>query len=147
MDRLELERGQVLDRLHVGRWEGQDDELDSHQLLLTPTAGGSFAVSIIARGSPRDVSATLPITVIASQITSSLFPSGVHVNESFNYTITATNSPFAFDVSGLPAGLSLNRSSGVISGEPNATGTFPVTVIAHTSYGDGSAVVAYRRRD
>jgi hypothetical protein len=110
----------------------------------TPIAGGAYSVSLIAKGSPRDVSATLPVTVVASQISSNLFPPSVHVNDSFNYTIAATNNPFAFEVDGLPAGLSVNPSTGVISGAPSTIGTFPVKVISHTSYGDGFATVTIR---
>jgi hypothetical protein len=110
----------------------------------TPTAGGNFPVTIIAHGSRRDVSATLPITVIASRIISSLSPPSVHVGDSFSYTIAATNHPFGFDAAGLPAGFSLDRASGVITGVPSSLGTFSATVTAHTSYGDGSATITIR---
>jgi hypothetical protein len=107
----------------------------------TPTVAGNFMVSIIAHGTPRDATGTLSITVLGSRITSNLHPPSVHVGNSFAYQITATNNPFAFDAVGLPAGLSLNRTSGLISGTPTATGTFSVTLTAHASPGDGSATV------
>jgi hypothetical protein len=110
----------------------------------TPTAGGNFSVTIGAHGSSWNASATLPITVIASRITSNLFPASVHAGDPFSYTIAATNNPFAFDATGLPAGLSLDRSTGVISGALTSTGTVLVNVIAHTPYGDGSAVLTIR---
>src|SRR5882724_1761188 len=109
----------------------------------TPTAGGTYSISLVAHGSPRDATAILTITLIASQITSTFAPS-VHVNDGFNYTITATNHPFAFDVTALPAGLSLDRSTGVITGTLGTLGSFPITVIAHTPYGDGSALITIR---
>lgn len=109
----------------------------------TPTAGGSYSITLVAHGSRRDATATLSVTVIGSQITSAFAPS-VHVNDAFTYKITATNNPFAFDVTGLPAGLSLDRSTGVITGTLGTLGSFPITVIAHTSYGDGSASIIIR---
>ena len=52
-------------------------------------------------------------------------PLGGHVNQAFNATLTATGGvpPYAFSVSAgtLPAGLSLNSSTGVISGTPTVT--------------------------
>lgn len=48
----------------------------------------------------------------------------VNQGQSVSYTITATNSPTSFGASGLPAGLSVNTSSGLISGSiPTNGGT------------------------
>ena len=45
-----------------------------------------------------------------------------------NFTVTATQSPKTFTASGLPAGLTINRNTGVISGTPTGTGTYNVAV-------------------
>ncbi len=60
----------------------------------------------------------------------------------FGYQITATNSPASYNATGLPAWLSVNTSSGVISGTPPQAGTFNVTVSATNAGGTGSASLA-----
>ncbi|MDB5256759.1 MAG: hypothetical protein JWM14_1454 [Chitinophagaceae bacterium] len=62
-------------------------------------------------------------------ITSSLSASG-NVGSAFNYTITASNAPTSYSATGLPAGLSVNTSNGVISGTPTTAATSNVTIKA-----------------
>ena len=106
-----------------------------------PTVAGSFMVAIVAHGTSRDVSGTLPITVLGSSILGNLSPPSVRVGELFSYQIMATKSPSGFDAAGLPAGLLLNRTSGLISGIASVAGVFTVTITAHTAAGDASAIL------
>ena len=69
------------------------------------------------------------VSVLAPVITSSLTASGTY-NSAFSYTITATNTPTNFNATSLPAGLSINTSTGVISGTAGAAGTFTVPISA-----------------
>jgi uncharacterized delta-60 repeat protein len=46
----------------------------------------------------------------------------------FNFTVTATQSPKTFAASGLPAGLTINPTTGVISGTPVGSGSYDVVV-------------------
>jgi hypothetical protein len=70
-------------------------------------------------------------------ITSALAASGQQ-GRSFSYAITADNSPQVFGASGLPAGLSVATNTGAITGTPQATGTFPVTITALNAFGTDS---------
>jgi alpha-galactosidase len=61
---------------------------------------------------------------------------------SFVYAIPATGqAPLTFSVSGLPAGLTLNASSGVISGTAPAAGSYPLSVSVANGSGSASATI------
>lgn len=60
------------------------------------------------------------------------------INLPFSYLITAINSPTSYGAVGLPAGLSVNGSNGLISGIPSVTGTFYITLNAINATGTGT---------
>jgi len=76
----------------------------------------------------------------APAITSPLTAAGVF-NQAFNYTITATNSPDDFDAMNLPANLTTDHPTGLISGLPQVTGVFPVDIAASNAAGTGLAIL------
>lgn len=67
-------------------------------------------------------------------ITSNLTASGT-VGVAFAYGIVATNSPTSYGASGLPAGLTINTTTGVISGTPTTAGVTSVTISATNGIG------------
>ena len=73
-------------------------------------------------------------------ISSSLTAFGT-VGISFSYQILASNSPTAFSATGLPAGLSLNAATGLISGTPTTAGISSITISATNAGGTGSATL------
>jgi uncharacterized repeat protein (TIGR03803 family) len=110
----------------------------------TPTTLGTYPVTISATNGGGTGSATLTINVIVAPppvITSTLSASG-QVGMAFSYQITASNSPASYGASGLPAGLSVNTTNGLISGTPSVTGTFSSTISATNIGGTGSATLA-----
>jgi subtilisin family serine protease/subtilisin-like proprotein convertase family protein len=57
----------------------------------------------------------------------------------FSHQVTASNVPSSFAATGLPPGLSINPSTGLISGKATLAGTFKATVSATNAIGTGSA--------
>src|ERR1035437_9772643 len=108
----------------------------------TPTVSGTFNVAIQAINSSGTCSRTLSIAVVALTpvITSSTTASGQE-GTSFSYSIIGTNAPASYNATGLPSGLSINTSTGVISGTPILAGTYSATISATNTYGAGSATL------
>lgn len=106
----------------------------------TPTVTGTFPVRVVARNLFGSASATIPITINPGAITSADSALGV-IGVPFIYQITANNNPTAYEASGMPPGVGYVVTSGVISGTPTVTGTFPVQVVARNLFGSASTNV------
>jgi hypothetical protein len=114
----------------------------------TPTTAGTVNTTISATNAGGTGSATLVFTISAApvsapSITSALTRSATVGTAISSYTITATNSPTSYNATNLPAGLSVNTSTGVISGTPTTAGTFNTTISATNSGGTGSATLVF----
>src|SRR5438874_5611346 len=108
----------------------------------TPTTAGTYSVSISATNSSGTGSATLTLTIKPPPpvITSATTATGT-VGVAFSYQITATNNPTSFNATGLPAGLTINTTTGVICGTPTTAGTYTVTISATNAGGTGRATL------
>src|SRR5205809_593359 len=109
----------------------------------TPTTAGTYSVTISATNAGGTGSATLTLTINNPPppvITSSATATG-QVGVAFSYQITATNNPTSYNATGLPAGLTVNTSTGLISGTPTTAGTYSVTISATNAGGTGSATL------
>ena len=107
----------------------------------TPTTPGSYTVGLTASNAGGDGTATLTINVQANPnapvITSNLIATG-QIETPFSYQIVASNSPTSYTAANLPAGLSINTSTGLISGTPTVGGTTSATITAVNSFGSDS---------
>lgn len=90
-----------------------------------------------AAPNPRNSSGGASAPVVTSATSA-----GGTVGTPFSYQITATNGPTAYGASGLPTGLSVNGTSGLISGTPTTAGTANVTLSASNTAGSGTASLA-----
>ena len=109
-----------------------------------PTAAGTTSTTIKATNAAgTSTSKTLTTTIVAPpppSITSANTATGT-LGVSFNYQITGSNTPTSFSATGLPSGLSLSATTGLISGAPLSTGTVAATIRAINVGGTGSATL------
>jgi hypothetical protein len=117
----------------------------------TATASGSFNFTVTAadaHGQTGSRAYTFVVAVPTLVITPSVLP-GANMGQSYSQTISASGgtAPYSFAIStgALPTGLTLNPTTGLISGTPTASGAFNVTirVTDSTSGTAGTATIAY----
>ncbi len=93
----------------------------SISVSFKPTASGSRTATVTvtdnATGSPQSVSLS-GTGAVASPVITSATAWNETVGTAVSYPITATNSPTSYGATGLPAGLSVNSATGLISGSP-----------------------------
>jgi hypothetical protein len=108
----------------------------------TPTTAGTSTVTLSATNGAGAGTATLTLTVAPAPpvITSASTASGA-VSVAFTYQVSATNVPTSYSATGLPAGLSVDSSTGLISGTPTTAGTSTVSLSATNSGGSGTATL------
>ena len=80
--------------------------------------------------------ATLPLTILQSlPVITSPRTASVIVSTPFTYQITATNNPLSYSAVGLPTGLAINSTTGLISGTPTVQAYYTVTIGAANATG------------
>ncbi len=109
-------------------------------LAGTPTTAGSYPFSVNVVDANNGI-ATASITLVVTAVLALTFgaPPGGQVGFAYSDTLTAAGGtpPYTWSVSSgaLPAGLTLNASTGVIAGTPTAGGTTSFTVKVTDSAG------------
>jgi len=106
-----------------------------------PLVSGTIPITIGAANRDGSDSQVLRLTIasLAPVITSATTATWTEENPTnFTYTILASNGPTQFGASNLPLGLSIDATTGVISGTPLYGGIFTVPIWANNMWGTGS---------
>ena len=125
----------------------------SGALTGTPAAGGTFTFTVTAKDTDNFTGSTA-YTLTVNAPTIALLPAAgtltATAEAAYTQTFTASGgtAPYTYTETGtLPAGVTFNNTTGVLSGTPTVSGSFPITVKAtDSSTGSGpysSAAVAY----
>lgn len=105
----------------------------------TPAAAAVSTVALAAAnqyGSSPTVNLTLTIGSFSAITSSAALTASI--GSPFSYTLTASNSPISYSLTGLPAGLSFNSTTGVVSGTPSSAGNYTLNATATNSLGVGA---------
>ena len=108
-----------------------------------PAVSGTFPVALSASNAGGTAAKTLALTILPAPpaITSALTVRSTY-GTAFQYLIKARNSPTRYGAAGLPAGLIVDTTTGLISGTAAVSGTFAVSISASNPGGTGSAKLA-----
>jgi large repetitive protein len=107
----------------------------------TPTTAGNASFTITATDANSVTgAANYSLAVAAQSVALALSPSSgaltaATVGNAYNQSVTATNGtgPYTYSGTGLPNGLSINTSTGAITGTPTTAGSYTITVAATDS--------------
>jgi hypothetical protein len=77
--------------------------------------------------------AVAPALRAAAPVVNSILTASGETSTAFSYQITASNTPTSFSAPGLPAGLSVNPTTGVISGTLTTAASTQVIVLTTRS--------------
>ena len=122
-------------------WTSQADKGAHYRVRESLVAGRHLVRELVIERMtrpivPSDTGFAAPVITSAAAATVT-----ATVGAPFVYQIAATNLPNSYAVTNLPAGLSLNTLTGLITGAPTASGTSQFTITASNVAGSDSLVV------
>ena len=96
------------------------------------TSQANWRVDDLTMTVSAEVPAVTPVITSTNAVTATNYVG-------FSYQITASNNPVSYNASGLPSGLTIDTTNGLISGTSQATpGTYTVVLSAINSAGEGT---------
>src|SRR6266540_367149 len=105
--------------------------------------GSAFAIAVWSGGAARAAQTTMTISMAAPPAAARIQPPfviGAQPGKPVLFTVPATGqAPLAFTASGLPAGLMLAGSTGLVTGTAPAAGSYPFTVTVTNAAGAATA--------
>lgn len=108
----------------------------------TPTQTGSFQVNLIGHTSFGDATAILYLDVYPPYLIQASSYSIINIGSGYAHQISANIPATYYSAVGLPAGLEIDPVTGAISGIATLSGTYQITVVAHTPYGNATGIVS-----
>jgi sugar lactone lactonase YvrE len=103
---------------------------------------GSYSVIVSnSGGSVTSNSVTLTVALVSAPIITSATSLTTPPDARMIYNIIATNSTATYGATGLPSGLTVNTTTGVISGSPSPRGVYSVVLSATNVIGTGTATL------
>jgi hypothetical protein len=130
-------------------WVAGDDDSGpglTSQVTFTATAGTIYQIAVDGYTGGSGSTASGAFTLSGSggamaqpPVLTGPASANAAVGLPFSYTITATGNPASFGTTGLPAGLTMNPATGVITGSPAPAGNYLVSLSATNAGGTGTA--------
>jgi LruC domain-containing protein len=118
---------------------GLNFNASTHTISGTVATAGTYNITLLADNFVGSNTKTLVLTVTtpaSPPVITSTLTASTTINQPYTYAITATGSnPITFNASGLPAGLSFNSSTHIISGTPTVAGNYNITLTATNAGG------------
>lgn len=112
---------------------------DTGVMTWTPGLVGTFTLTAFAHNRAGTVSRTFSLTVRdqavdgTPRITALSFPLATQGVAYSGQVIATGDAPITFSAAGLPTGMSIDGSTGAVTGTPSAVGTYTVTITASNS--------------
>lgn len=110
---------------------------------LTVVGPGTTTITASQAGNANYLPATsatqlLTVNSLLAPVITSTGTAASTEGVAFSYTIAGTNTPTSFNATGLPAGLTIDTTTGAITGIPTATGVSTITLMATNASGTGT---------